>query len=342
MTRAKRAAAVFQQHRDELGFVNEAQCEEKTLYTHEEDGKTVGAVLVNHCVRKPQTTVYELAVLPEHRRGGIATGLIDRVARATPHDALVAKCPVDLPANDFYESTGWDHVDVETGKNRQLNVWQYQVDSVDLITTGRPDLTEYAQKYGWFTGCRLDATQNYENANRSPEFIDLHWEDPQRDKLLTKCMQHNPVYAIAGDYDGDNYDIINDFASQLRQFCENVIIVPHSPGEVDEVPEWAIVGYSTPTQYAGTEAPIWEYTGRDVHILGGTMPQIEVVVDHLRDDIVSLDTNTMHRDATQFGEYWSPSNRQRKKVAHIGNTVRVAYENSILNMTYQFEEWGLN
>jgi len=198
-----------------------------------------------------------------------------------------------------------------------------------------------AAQHGWLTGCRLDAIQNYERANRVPEFIDVHWEDPDRQQLLTKAMQHNPKYVVAGDYDGSNYDVINDFASQLRQYADHVIIVPHEPGEIAEVPEWAIVGYSTPTAYEGTDAPVWEYTGRDVHVLGGTMAQIETVVKHLKDSIVSLDTNTHHRDATQFGEYWSKSNRQRKQIAHVGNTVREAYENSILNMTYAFEEWGL-
>jgi len=248
---------------------------------------------------------------------------------------------VELPANEFYESTGWEQVDRHEGKNRALNEWKLDISTVDIITTGRPDLTQYAESYGWLRGCRLDAIQNYERAGVFPEFIDLHWEDPKRDELLAKTIQHKPEYVIAGDYDGENYETINGFADELRQYAENVIVVPHEPGEIEKVPEWAIVGYSTPTSYAGTDAPIWEYTGRDVHILGGTMPQIKTVVDHLKNDIVSLDTNTHHRDATQFGEYWSPSGRQRKKVAHTGNTVREAYENSVLNMTYAFEAWGL-
>lgn len=341
MTRAKEAANVFQSHRDELGFVNTAQCREKELYTVEKGGETVGAALANHCVRKPQTTLYELAVLPEHRREGIAENLITQLKRDSPHDQIRAKCPVGIPANDFYDSTGWIQVDRHEGKNRALNEWKLDITTVDIITTGRPDLTEYAESHGWLRGCRLDAIQNYERANVSPEFIDLHWEDPKRDELLAKTIQHKPEYVIAGDYDGENYATINDFADELRQYAENVIVVPHEPGEVEKVPEWAIVGYSTPTSYAGTDAPIWEYTGRNVHILGGTMPQIKTVVDHLKNDIVSLDTNTHHRDATQFGEYWTPSGRQRKKVAHTGNTVREAYENSVLNMTYAFEAWGL-
>ena len=341
MTLAKQAASVFQQHRDELGFVNEAQCREKDLYTVEREGSVVGAAIVNHCVRKPQTTLYDIAVLPTYRREGIATELVDQITRDSPHDKIKAKCPTDLPANGFYESNGWELVKTESGKKRPLNVWRYEIESVDMITTGRPDLTEHAHKYGWLSGCRLDAIQNYERAGISPEFIDVHWDDPDRDGLLSKCMQHQPEYVVAGDYDGENHAEINDFARQLDQFAENVIIVPHEPGEVSEVPEWAIVGYSTPTDYAGTDAPVWEYYGRDVHILGGTMPQIQQVVRALRKDIVSMDTNTMHRDATQFGEYWSKSDRQRKRVAGVGNTVREAYENSILNMTYALEEWGL-
>jgi GNAT superfamily N-acetyltransferase len=341
MSLARQAADVFQEHRDELGFVNEAQCREKDIYTVERDNQVVGAILVNHCVRKPQTTVYELAVLPGYRRQGIAETLVDKVSRASPHNKLIAKCPIDLPANEFYESTGWELIETQDGKHRDLNVWEYTITSIDLITTGRPDLTQYAHKHGWLSGCRLDAIQNYNRANISPEFIDIHWEDPDRDGLLTKCMQHNPKYVVAGDYDGENYEEINDFARELRPFAENVIIVPHNPNEVTKVPEWAVVGYSTPTGYKGTDAPVWEYYGRDVHILGGTMPQIKTVVQALRNDIISVDTNTMHRDATQFGEYWSKSGRQRKQIATVGNTVREAYENAILNMTYQFEEWGL-
>jgi len=335
------AADLFQQHRDELGFVNRAQCEEKDLWTVKRDGEVVGAALGNHCTRKPQTTLYELAVLSDYRQRGIATDLVDRMMRDSPHNKLVAKCPVGLPSNGFYNANGWEKTDTESGKNRALNVWEKTHEPIDIITTGRPDLTEYAHKYGWLSGCRLDALSNYERAGISPSFIDVHWEDPDRDGLLAKCMQHNPEYVVAGDYDGDNYNEINDFAGQLRQFAENVIIVPHEPGEVEKVPEWAVVGYSTPTNYAGTDAPVWEYYGRDVHILGGTMNQIKVVVDALRDNIVSLDTNTMHRDATRFGEYWSQSGRTRKRTAGVENNIRESYENSILNMTYAFEQWDL-
>jgi ribosomal protein S18 acetylase RimI-like enzyme len=124
---ADAAADLFQDHRDELGFVNRAQCREKDLITETVAGEVVGALLGNHCVRKPQSTVYELAVDSEHRRRGVATELVDAFAVDSPHDRLVAKCPVELRANKFYESTGWRHVRTEDGKNRALHVWDKSI-----------------------------------------------------------------------------------------------------------------------------------------------------------------------------------------------------------------------
>lgn len=71
------------------------------------------------------------------------------------------------------------------------------------------------------------------------------------------------------------------------------------------------------------------------------MNGIKLVVDHLGDAVNSIDTNTMHRDATQYGEYWSKSKPNRKKHASTLPSIKKTYENSIHNMTYAFEEWGL-
>jgi GNAT superfamily N-acetyltransferase len=333
------AADVFQAHRDELGFVNRAQCRDGDLVTLERDGEVAGALLGNHCVRKPQSTVYELAVLPEYRRQGFGTELVERFADESPHEKLVAKCPVPLPANDFYRSTGWERVDRESGKNRDLNVWEYHIpESPDLITTGRPDLTAVAAKYGWLRGSRLDDVPRYENRDVSLNFIDLHWKEPKPDELLAAAMRHRPQYVVAGDYDGENYAEINERAAEIRPYAENVIVVPHKPGEIERVPEWAVVGYSTPTKYAGTNAPVWEYRGRDVHILGGKIEQMIQLYGYLADSIVSMDCNSFHRGATSFAKWWGHSkprwNKLATPVAKSENAKR-AYENTMLNLTYQ-------
>jgi len=344
-TEAAAAAKVFQRHRDELGFINRAQCEDGDLVTARRDGQVVGAALGNHCVRKPQTTLYELAVLPEYRREGLGAELVRRLAAESPHDKMVAKCPADLPANEFYADQGWDRVDREEGKNRALNVWEYQIpESTDLITTGRPDLTEIAESYGWLRGSRLDDLRRYEKIGVDVNFVDLHWEDPDPEALLAATMRHRPRYVVAGDYDGSNFEEVNDRARQLRDYAENVIIVPHEPGEIAEVPGWAVVGYSTPTKYAGTDAPVWEYRGRDVHILGGTIEQVTKLYGYLADSIISMDCNSFHRGATAFAKWWghtSPSwNKLAAPVARPGNAKR-AYENTMLNMSYKLRQEGV-
>lgn len=123
-----KAAALFQEHRDELGFVNTAQCREKDLYVERRDSTVVGAALGNHCVRKPQTTLYDIAVRDEYRRNGIAKSLVQKMYNDSPHDRIVAKCPSNLPAVQFYLSTGWELITVEDGKNVPLTVWEYTDD----------------------------------------------------------------------------------------------------------------------------------------------------------------------------------------------------------------------
>lgn len=345
VSEADQAADVFQEHRDELGFVNRAQCEEKDLVTVERGGEIVGAALGNHCVRKPQTTLYDIAVLPEYRREGLASELVERLADDSPHDKIVAKCPQELAANEFYDRTGWEQIDREEGKNRALNVWKFEIpETPDLITTGRPDLTEVAESYGWLRGSRLDDVRRYEKLDVSLDFIDLHWEEPDFDGLLAATMRHRPKYVVAGDYDGENYETINKRADQLRPYAENVIVVPHEPGEVGRVPEWCVVGYSTPSGYAGTDAPVWEYYGRDVHILGGNVTQMRELYGYLKDEIVSFDCNSFHRSATSFAKWWgktSPQWNQLPTTVAQSENVNEAYENSLLNLSYALREDGV-
>jgi GNAT superfamily N-acetyltransferase len=110
--------------------VNVAQVREKDTYVEYRDGELAGAIVCNHCVRKPQTTLYDIAVREEHRRGGVASSLIEKMVDDSPHDVIVAKCPADLPAVQFYHKTGWQLVDVEEGKNVPLTVWEYEVSEV--------------------------------------------------------------------------------------------------------------------------------------------------------------------------------------------------------------------
>lgn len=126
------AGELFQDHPEELGFVMKPQVkdahEDGGLYTivKEVDGEeeVVAAAIVTHCETKPQSTLNDIVVSEDYRRQGHAETLIERALNDSPHEYLQAKCPEDLSANDFYDSTGWEKVDVESGKERALNVWR--------------------------------------------------------------------------------------------------------------------------------------------------------------------------------------------------------------------------
>jgi len=121
-------------------------------------------------------------------------------------------------------------------------------------------------------------------------------------------------------------------------------VVPHEPGDLDHVPDWAVVGYSTPTQYAGTDIPVWEYHGHDVHILGGTIDEMLNVYGYLADDVVSLDCNSFHRGATSFAKWWGHStpswNKLAAAVPRPENAIR-AYENTMANLHCKLRAEGI-
>ena len=220
--RAERAADLFQQHRDELGFVNRAQCSEKDLVTIERDDEVVAAALGNHCVRKPQTTLYELAVTSEARRKGLGTQLIQQLAVESPHDKIVAKCPADLPSNQFYNQTGWNLVDVEEGKNRPLCVWERAV----VADTSQKQLTrtiQTAEARQACPDCREDIS-----ASKGGQSVE--------DKLTHgwKCDECNNVMpSNSGPNAGTFVDGWDAVKMEFRDGSENWVPVPERYAETE-------------------------------------------------------------------------------------------------------------
>lgn len=131
---AEQAADIFQNNTEELGFVNRAQCKNGDLTIVKRDGDVAAALLGNHCVNKPQSTIYDMAVQMKYRRQGLGKELIKRFKEESPHTKIVAKCPQPLPSNGFYEGLGWEKVREEEGKKRPLNVWVHEFE---------PDYSDY-------------------------------------------------------------------------------------------------------------------------------------------------------------------------------------------------------
>lgn len=215
--------------------------------------------------------------------------------------------------------------------------------SVDLITTGRPDLTAVAEQHGYLRGTRLDDLPRYERAGVTPAFVDMHWDDPDPDGLLRAVQRHAPKYVVAGDYDGSNHAVINARARRLDRHAENVIVVPHHNGDLAHVPEWAVIGYSTPSDYAATEIPLRDYrdASQSIHVLGGTPHQQHRLLSSLwTENVVSMDCNSHHKAATIGAKAWYPRRPHWRKIDGE-NAVEEAYSVSIQNLRQEHEARGL-
>jgi N-acetylglutamate synthase-like GNAT family acetyltransferase len=135
MRRSKRLAEFYQSHRDDLShFVSEPMVEKGgvTNYSIERDGDTVAAARTRHCVRKEQTTLYDIVVRSDWRGNGFASELIERIASESPHERIIAKCPAWFEATQFYSGGGWElvtvEVDGEPSPNNAVCVWRFDID----------------------------------------------------------------------------------------------------------------------------------------------------------------------------------------------------------------------
>jgi ribosomal protein S18 acetylase RimI-like enzyme len=127
--------AIADRHRHELGFVPAAAlveaAQERRLLVAVLDGKVVGFVHFR-CCRDGHATIYEIAVLPEHRQRGIGRALVEAVSQEAIQRGCVVlqlKCLIDLSANEFYRRAGFTEAGIEEGKRRPLRIWQKRLDS---------------------------------------------------------------------------------------------------------------------------------------------------------------------------------------------------------------------
>lgn len=122
-------------HRHELGFVLlpslREQIERGQLLIAVADGPGVhGADPVGfvdfHRRRDGQVTLYHVVVAPPSRARGIGRALLQAlidVTRQAGCSRIALKCPVDLPANEFYRRNGFHLEETLDGRKRALNVW---------------------------------------------------------------------------------------------------------------------------------------------------------------------------------------------------------------------------
>jgi len=98
---------------------------------------------------------------------------------------------------------------------------------------------------------------------------------------------------------------ILDWAEELAQYTDNVIVIPKYDC-FDQIPDKFVLGYSVPTSHGGTPLPVATFKGRRVHLLGGSWKAQLAHMTELGDDVVSLDTNYVQRQARLLGAACTP------------------------------------
>jgi len=123
-------------HREELGFVLRPSLEKSIadleIFVALSEDTLIGFIHYHHR-RDQQTTLYHIAIHPNHRLqgGGQCLILTLRDEAITIEKAFILlKCPIPLASNKFYERIGFRLAQVEEGKKRALNVWQLDLQPV--------------------------------------------------------------------------------------------------------------------------------------------------------------------------------------------------------------------
>jgi GNAT superfamily N-acetyltransferase len=130
-----RIKSIADEHRSELGFHTRQTFIESLnkgeLLAAKVDGQVTGFVRYHHR-RDNVTTIYEIATDVRIRSKGIGRHLIDTLivdCQRTGSRCIRLSCPVELPANGFYERIGFIRSSrrSRSGKSRPLYEWELPV-----------------------------------------------------------------------------------------------------------------------------------------------------------------------------------------------------------------------
>lgn len=87
-----------------------------------------GALCHWHLRRDGQLTIREIIVLPEVRRMGKGRKVLEYLRARPGVSSIYAKCPADLPANEWYEAIGFTEEKPQiTRSGKTLRCWRLAI-----------------------------------------------------------------------------------------------------------------------------------------------------------------------------------------------------------------------
>ncbi len=228
--------------------------------------------------------------------------------------------------------------DKPTGKPKRLPL------NLDAITWGNADGTcclatdlSAGFKYGIRSSdvngiCAYgDPGSNYCRERHRVVFVDNHYQKYDHDEHLDVVKRLRPKYATVPDLmteaqcEDARIAFVSpeqklEWAVEIAEHCQHPILIPKYAEAFDEIertlpPEIldrTVFGFSVPTSYGGTDwSLLQKFKGRKIHLLGGTWPTLLAAMSEVGDDLVSIDFNAIHKDATH-GRYVLPDGGDRQ------------------------------
>lgn len=307
----------------ELGFVNRAALEVSNAKGELELVKKFGFAHFHH--RKDgQTTIYSIAVRKIAKGQGWGRLLFYRVlcsAIEQGQSSIFLKCPVDLPSNGFYQRLGFSLERVEPGKKRLLNCWRYPISTPLLFYCacgGASPFGQIAQQEGWFLGYRTQA----EKTNQHVAMLDNQFDSYKHEIHFKEVMRQKPLLATALDIASPEQlpETIRQ-AKAISSYCGRVILIPKCKITLpNDFPYW--LGFSIPTSHGGTRLFPDFFSGKPVHLLGGSPNQQAFYAKLMR--VISLDGNAAMKLAIRYGKTIYPGTSGKRIVSGLYPTFQLS------------------
>lgn len=266
-----------------------------------------------HLRNDGQITIYEIV----SQQSGTGAKMLERLKRTPGATTLFAKCPANLPANNWYSLRGFHVERMETLRSgRKVLHWRMKLDShqptprryngVELLFSNAANkrFAELAIDAGWEVGVQLPRTAYFQ-----PYFTDQNFHDPNFARYLEHVQKHRPYVATVLDIETwHQLDIAMQWAKDIEPYVQEIMFIPKVSGVIARLPrdingKRVRLGYSVPTRHGGTDVAIAEFQGWPVHLLGGSPQKQLALLKNL--DVVSID-QLMIQERSQACQFWTP------------------------------------
>jgi len=168
------------------------------------------------------------------------------------------------------------------------------------------NLSPYADiavnEYGFIRGAQLPSS-----TNGNVEFADQNFHKPDREKYMRALAQHKPRIATVQDLERPE-QLESVLCQAYEASCyvsEAVIIIPKYEGAIAQLPRFingvpVRLGYSVKSSHGQTNVPIAEFSGWDIHELGGEPLEQKQIYDKMQAvgaRVLSCDGNSIQKMA---------------------------------------------